>query len=225
MMVSSKWRVAGGVASLVLGSVFQLVQFLVSPVKHADNAAAQVAAAAAHGSAMRWSIVLDVPILLVIPAVLYAGCLVRGSKLASIGVALTFTTALGAGYLLAQDIVTWAAARGSDRTAAVAVADAFAGNGVITLVTVAYLVGHTIGFILLGIALSRSRRVPMWAGIALCAWPFFEMAGEATSVTAVAALGFALLSGSFIACAVALVRAGRTGSVPETSVLSPVLAS
>lgn len=224
-MVSSKWRVAGGVASLVLGSVFQLIQFLVSPVKHADGTAAQVAAAAAHGSAMRWSIILDVPILFVIPAVLFAGYLVRGSRIASIGVALTFTTALSAGYLLAQDIVTWAAAQQADRSTAVAVAGAFGSNGVISLVVVAYLVGHTVGFILLGIALARSRAVPTWAGIAMCAWPVFEMAGEATNVTAIAALGFALLSVSFIACAVALVRAGRTETAAEPPALWPALAS
>src|SRR3954471_21098946 len=116
-MVWSRWRVAAGLVCLVVAPVGQLAQFLVSPMKEADTAAAQVAAAAAHLPAMRLAMVLDLPILLVLPAGLYAG-LVAGagrSKLAAAGTALTFVTALGAGYLLAQDIVVYAAARQPDR--------------------------------------------------------------------------------------------------------------
>jgi hypothetical protein len=214
MMVSSRWRVVAGVACLMVGSIGQLAQFLVSPLRQADTAAAQVSAAAEHLGAMRLGLVLDLLILLVVPAVLYVGFVAGAarSRLAATGATLTFVTSLGAGYLLAQDVVVYAAALQPDRDAASGVVTAFEGNGVISGVVVAYLVGHTIGFILLGIALARSRAVPIWAGLALCVWPVAEMAGMAAGVTAVAAAGFALLVIGFSSCSIALVRAGRAAA-------------
>jgi hypothetical protein len=208
MMVRNTWRVAAGVLCLVLGSATQLIQFLISPMKEADSPAQQVAAASAHLGAMRASMWLDVPMLLIIPAILYAGYLVRGSRLGTIGNAFAFVSALGAGYLLAQDIVVYAAAR-QGGAAAVGVVSGFEKSGVLTFIAVVYLIGHVIGFVLLGIALVRSSTVPAWAGIALCAWPFAEMGGEALAAP-VAAVGFALLTIGFAACAVALVRQRRS---------------
>jgi hypothetical protein len=46
--------------------------------------------------------------------------------------------------------------------------------------------------------------------VALCVWPVAEMVGEASGVAAVAVGGFALLVIGFGACAVALVRMGRS---------------
>jgi hypothetical protein len=212
MVVLSRWRVAAGVVCLLLAPVGQLIQFLVSPMRQADAAASQVAAVAAHLPAMRLALVLDVPILLLLPAVLYVGFVASAgrSKLAAAGMALTFTTALGAGYLLAQDVVVYAAARQPDRATAAGLVAAFEGNGVVGGLVVAYLVGHLVGFVLIGIALVRSRAVPVWTGVALCVWPVAEMVGEASGITAVAVGGFALLVIGFGACAVALVRMGRS---------------
>ena len=60
---------------------------------------------------------------------------------------------LGAGYLLAQDVVVSAAAAQPDPHAAAAVVSAYENNAVVTGITVVYLAGHVIGFIMLGIAL------------------------------------------------------------------------
>jgi hypothetical protein len=216
MVVVSRWRVAAGVVCLLLGPVGQLVQFLVSPVRQADAPAAQVAAAAGYLPAMRLALILDPPILLILPAVLYAGFVAGAdrSRLAAAGTALTFTTALGAGYLLAQDVVVYEAALQPDRAASVGLVAAYEGNGVVSALVVAYLLGHLVGFVLLGVALVRCRAVPVWAGIALCLWPVAEMAGEASGLVVVAAGGFALLVMGFGACAVGLVRAGRSSEVP-----------
>jgi hypothetical protein len=202
------WRRGAGVACLLLAPLGQLIQFLVSPVKQADSAAEQVAAAAAHADAMRLAVVLDLPILLILPAVLYAGLVAGRSRLAAAGTALTFVTALGAGYLLAQDVVVQVAAGQADRAGAVALVEGYESGGVVTGLVVLYLVGHVVGFILLGIALIRSRVVPVWAGVALCVWPLAEMGGEGSGVWIVAAVGFALLLAGFAACAVRLARAG-----------------
>ena len=215
MVVLSRWRLAAGVVCLLSAPVGQLVQFLVSPMRQADTPEGQVAAAAAHLPAMRLALILDLPILLLLPAVLYAGFVAGAGRLrlAAAGTAVTFTTALGAGYLLAQDVVVYEAARHPDRGVAVGLVSAYEGNGVVSGLVLAYLVGHLVGFVLLGVALVRSRAVPVWTGVALCVWPVAEMVGEASGAVVVAAGGFALLVIGFGACAVALVRAGRASEV------------
>ena len=220
-MGMSRWVTAGAVVCLVAGPVGQLAQYLVSPVNEGGSASEQVTAAAAHAPAMGTAVVLDVLLLLLLPAVLYAGMVAGGtvSRLAVTGTALSFVSMLGAGYLLAEDVVIRAAAAQPEHTAAVAVISAYEHSAVVTGLTVFYLAGHVIGFILLGIALVRSRAVPAWAGIALCLWPVAEILGEGAGVRALAAAGFALLALAFGACAWALLR--RQADSGARGVLSP----
>ena len=70
-----------------------------------------------------------------------------------------------------------------------------------------FLIGHMVGFVLLGIALIRSHAVPAWAGISLVIFPVAELVGEASGIKVVAATGMALLVAGYGACAVALLRA------------------
>lgn len=210
----SRWQMAGAVTCLVAGPLGQLVQYLVSPMKEADSPSVQVAAAVAHPQSMHAAMVLDVLLLLLLPAVLYAGRVAGAawSRLAAAGTALAFVSMLGAGYLLAQDVVVSAAAAQPDPHAAAALVSAYENNAVVTGITVVYLAGHVVGFVMLGIALVRSKAVPRWAGIALCLWPVGEIAGEAAGLTAVAAAGFALLLLAFGACALALVSGRETST-------------
>jgi hypothetical protein len=85
----SRWIATAGATCLVAGSVGQFVQYLVSPIEEGVSAYAQVAQAAAHLARMRWAIPLDLFILLIAPAALYAGSLAgaRVSKLAAAGAA------------------------------------------------------------------------------------------------------------------------------------------
>jgi hypothetical protein len=222
-MISTKMRTAGALC-LIGGSVFQLVQFLVSPMKEADNAGKQVSAALAHQTAMSWAQVLDVPLLLLIPAVLFAGAIAGfgRTRLATAGTVIAFVSVLGAGYLLAQDVVVAAASHAADPSVATKFVKAFEHGTAVNIVLVIYLVGHLVGFILLGIALMRSGRVPAWAGVAMCLWPVGELLGEASGVAAVAAIGFALLVVAFGACARALTTATAVAPAPH---YEPVTAS
>ena len=214
--MTSKWYVTGAVC-LMGASVGALAQYLVTPIGEGDSAAAQVSAAAAHLTRMRWAVVLDLPILLTIPALIYVGCLAgaRTSRLAAIGTGMTFAVALGAaGYLLALDPLLYAAATQPDRAAATGVVSDYLGNGVVTAVVIAYLVGHVVGFILLGVALARTRTVPAWAAVAMGLWPLVEMAGAAGGTRWLAATGYGLLVVAFGACAAALVRFDSTRTLP-----------
>jgi hypothetical protein len=107
------------------------------------------------------------------------------------------------GYLLGSYVLLYVAAQDPDRSAASPVVDGYLSNGVVTGVVVAYIAGQVVGFVLLGIALVRSRAVPRWAGVAVAVWPVLEVAGEGSGVRAVAAVGFGLLAVGFGACAAA----------------------
>src|ERR1700683_3972256 len=73
LMGMSRWQTAGAVGCLVVGPLGQLAQYLVTPVNEGASPSEQVTAAAGHGSAMGVAVVLDVLLLLIMPAVLYAG--------------------------------------------------------------------------------------------------------------------------------------------------------
>jgi len=223
--MTSRWTVTG-VVCLVGASVGALVEYLVTPIGEGDSASAQVAAAAAHLTRMRWAVVLDLPILLTIPALLYVGWLggARTSRLATIGTGLTSAVALGAvGYLLALDPLLYAAALQPDRAAATGVVSDYLGNGLVTAVVVAYLAGHVVGFVLLAVALRRARVVPVWAAVAMGLWPLAEMAGGAAGARWLAEAGYGLLVVAFGACAAALVRSGPLAALPVSA--SPVTAA
>jgi hypothetical protein len=201
------------------------VQYLVSPIDEGGSAYAQVAQAAAHLVRMRWAIPLDLFILLVAPAVLYAGSLAgaRVSKLAAAGAGLVFVTWLAAGYLLGTDILLYLAATARDQTAAVALVDGYLSYPLVEGLVVAYLVGHVVGFLLLGVALWRARGVPRWAAIAVAVWPFLELVGEVSGVRTVAAAGFALLAVGFAACAIEVAR--RSSARPNEAASLPTIAA
>ncbi|GAA1283208.1 hypothetical protein Psi02_30770 [Planotetraspora silvatica] len=210
-----------GVACLLVGSIGQLTQYLVTPVLGGDAAAAdQIREVAAHLPEMRLALWLDLPVILVIPAVLYVGAVAGRSRLAATGTVLAFLTSLGASVLVAGDALYYEAALRADQAGVVALVAAYQANGLVSGLLVAYLLGHAVGFILLGIALARARAVPVWAGVALCVSPVAEIAGHASGTSALAAAGYALLVVAFGACAAALVRKGLAGV--STGAGSPV---
>jgi hypothetical protein len=212
----SKQFVWSGVLCLVVGPLAVLVQWLITPVDATLKTPELVAKAADHHAALGWALALDVPILLVIPAVLYAGHLARAgsSVLAGVATALCFVPMLGSVLLLGVDALVYEASTQADRAAASDLVDAYMNNPFVGGLTLTYLVTHLVGFVLLAVALRRVRAVPMWACLCLALWPALEMAGYAAGGKALAAVGYAALLAGYLACAAALFREGRT---PEAS--------
>ena len=216
MHPSKLFRVAGA-ASLVIGSLAVLVQYLVTPLSGQMKPAEVVEKAARHHDALGWALALDVPAMLVIPAVLFAGYLAgsRTSTFAGVATALCLVPAIGGVVLFANDAVVFEAAKLSDRAAATAMVDGYANNAMIGVVTLFYLLTHLVGFPMLAFALRRTAAVPVWAAVALGLWPFLEMGGYVADTKAVAAVGYVLLTVGYVACAVSLVRlAGSVDPVP-----------
>ena len=186
-MGMSRWQTAGAVVCLVAGPLGQLAQYLVSPVKEGGSPSEQVTAAAAHAPAMRRR---RGPRRPAPPAA--AGGAVRRDGGRGHGVAARRggdgaelrVDARARATCWPQDVVIRAAAAQPDHTTAVAVVSAYEHSAVVTGFTVFYLAGHVIGFILLGIALVRSRAVPGGRGSRCACGRSAEMLGEAAGLTA-----------------------------------------
>ncbi|MBO0818896.1 MAG: hypothetical protein J2P30_27480, partial [Actinobacteria bacterium] len=117
-----KWYLGAGVTCLLAGPLAQFAQYLVTPVDSGAGGAEQVSQAAAHLPAMWIAVLLDVPLLLIIPAVLYLGAVAGGSRsrLAGTGTALAFLSTLAAVFLVAGDVLLYEAGRRPDLAAATA---------------------------------------------------------------------------------------------------------
>src|SRR5690242_3172104 len=121
--MATRWQRTGAVC-LIGASVGSLAQAVVTPVASNQSGAAQVAAAAAHPTRMVWATVLDLCILLLVPALLFVGRLAGTGRLGRIGFALSFASVLaGCGYLLALDPLVLAGSQQANRAAAAALVD------------------------------------------------------------------------------------------------------
>jgi len=224
-MLSSKWRVTAGACVLLASAIGQLAQYVVAPAHVSSGTAAdQVAALAGHGSRIELSIWLDLLILLVIPAALYLGLLAgaKTSKLATVGTAVTFAGSLGAGYLLALDPLIYFASQTTDHAGAVELLSAYESSGIVTFMVIAGVLGTTLGYVLLGIAMIRTRRMPIWVGASVAAAAVLEIAGQGAGVEAVAIAAYCLRLAAFGACAVALYRYARLDQAGVTQMVAPV---
>ncbi|MEV0272261.1 hypothetical protein AB0H43_26080 [Hamadaea sp. NPDC050747] len=225
-MKFSKTRAAAGAGALVATAFGQLAQFAVAPAHISGGSAAdQVSAIAGHGGRMQLGLWLDLLALAIIPAVLFLGELAgsRRFRLAAAGTVVAFVGVLGVGYLLANDVLLYAASQAKDQAGAVEVVSAYESSGVVVVATVLGVLGNLIGLILLGIALIRARTVPVWVGVSVITAPVLSVVGEASAVLALAIGAYALQLVAFTACAVALLRAGRTQNVAQP-VVTPVAA-
>jgi hypothetical protein len=195
---------------LVIGPAALLGQAIVTPVSPGGAAAAQVADAASDLSAMRWALLLDAPLLLLVPAVLFAGAVAGAhrSRTAAVGAGLAFIGTLAAVFLLANDILLYEAAVSSD-PGAVGLIDDYQHNALFGAMVVLYIAGQTIGCLLLAITLWRRRAVPRWAAVAVGAFPIIGVA--------FAPAGGALAVGGFGACALTLQRTGVEPAPNDTS--------
>jgi hypothetical protein len=208
----AEWRTAAGVLALVGGAAAELAQFVVAPGHISGGSAAdQVAAVAGHPGRMQTGLWLDLPVLLILPAILYLGRVAGAprSRFASTGMVVAFVGALGMGYLLAADVLVYQASVAPDPAAATDLLAAYESYGVVTVATVLAVVGTTVGFVLLGIALIRTRPVPLWAGVAVTVAPVASLVGEASGMEVIAAAAYALQLAGFAACAVAVTRRDR----------------
>jgi hypothetical protein len=224
----SKARAAVGAVTLVAGAIAELAQYVAAPAHISGGSAAdQIAAVGGNFGRMQVGLWLDVLILVFyIPAMLFLGRVAgsRHSRFAGVATVLAFVGSLFGGYLLANDVVLYAAAKQEGRPGAAEVLSAFESNGVLLFAVVMGVLFAYLGVVLLGIALIRVRTVPVWAGACVAAAPLLSVAGEATEVGAIAVAGYAVQLIGFTMCAFALVKHGARPAAATKPVVTAAAA-
>ena len=216
----SRWF---GAVSLVIGGTAVTVGSLFEVTGDDDSARTALSKIAAHQFEQRGLIVADMVAVLMLPAMLYLMRLARkGSpRLAVSGGVLAFAGWLaGLLGLGASDVVFYHAARAGDHAAAVSLLTAVTDDAATSVLVGVFLVGHLLGMLILGVALWRSRVVPLWAallvGLAPIGHLFVHSAGRLPN-----AFAYALMTAGMGAAALALLRvANEEWDLPAVSSVS-----
>lgn len=168
--------------------------------------ARDVMAAEGRQSAVIWLGLIATFTLL--PGVLAVGRLTRrgAPRMTAAAMLLVVPGYLALIYMLGSDLVLWTGAKaGLDASTLTALADTTHPSS--NIAAVVFVIGHVIGTVLLGLALLRSRTVPVWAAIVtIVAQPmhfvaFVVLGNQTLDGVAWAANGFA-----FAVVAVAILR-------------------
>lgn len=213
---------AVGAVCLIVGPLGETVWGLVSPIDEAGDARTSVASMAQHPAGAAAAVWLDLAVILLIPAALFAGRVLQAATrpLTGVGTGLLFLGSLLFTYSLGNDVVLLAASQ----TDGAATAAAYASSGVVALATVLGIVLQFVGVVLLGVAALRSRLIPAWAGVLLIVWNPVQVVGTIAGVKPIEALGSVLLLVAYAAVAVRLVRPAAGRPVAERSVFTPAVA-
>jgi len=182
---------------------------LIWPAFDATDTAGVIAAVAEHPAAQEAVVWLGtVMALTMVPAVLAASRLARRRRpvLAMLAAGVNLVAYLGAGPLLAGDLLTLVAARpGYDRATLVSFIDAVSAHPTGGLGIGAFVLGHIVGMILLGAALWGT--IPRWASVALIvSQPLHFVAFVVLGIQPLDAAAWLLSAIGFAACSVAVMR-------------------
>jgi Domain of unknown function (DUF4386) len=171
----SRWF---GAVSLVVAGVALTVGTAVEPSGDDDSVAVALGKISRHLGHQRWLIVTDLLAAFMLPAVL---CLLRlarqgAPRLALAGGALAFTGWLGGLIGLgALDMVFYHGAQAADRAQATSLLKAVTDDWAYTVLLVTFIVGQTLGMLLLGAALWRARVAPRWAAALIALGPLAQV--------------------------------------------------
>ena len=173
-MTTSRFRRLASAACLVAGPALLAAAAATLPWVADESAEETVATAAENATATNiGDIFMFLAILVTVPAMLAVGRVLRRDAplLSLLGSAAAVAGLIGAMLVVVTDQVN-VAVGGSDIPRD-QLADAFDGGSAWALFVVlaVFLAGFTVGTILLGSGLVRTRVVPAWAGWAVVAWP------------------------------------------------------
>jgi hypothetical protein len=97
-------------------------------------------------------------------------------------------------------------------------------QGAIFLLSGSWVIGHLVGYVIMGIALIRSRAIPLWAAILFIVGIPFQAAGYGTHMSILQLICFALIFIGSIPAALAMLKSRdepatmdvREPSIPTT---------
>ncbi len=184
----------------------------VLPYETTDSAAAIVRETYADPGAMSLVLWLSlVAALTMVPGSIAVGRLVRPAapRLTTVALALVVPGYLMLPMLAGLDHPVWLAAEaGASQDAAVALLEA--AHPSYALATGIFVVGHVVGTVLLGVAMLRSRVVPVWAAaVTIVSQPLHFVAAVIAPNHALDGFAWGLNALGFAAAAVAIIRSAE----------------
>jgi hypothetical protein len=201
----SRWF---GAVALVVGPLALVAGSLWESAGDDDSVATSLTKIAAHQSDQRALVVADLIAAFMLPAMLYLMRLSRrgAPRLAVIGGTIAFVGWLGAIISLGgSDVLLYHASRLPERATAVSLVKSVVNDPGFVVPEAAFLIGHLLGMLLLGIGLWRSRAVPVWAAALVGVGPIVHLfVHDAARV--VDAGAYALVLIGMIGCAASLLR-------------------
>jgi hypothetical protein len=197
-----------GAVALVIGPLAVVAGSLFEVSGDDDSVATSLTKIARHQGEQRALIVFDLIAALMLPAMIYLMRLSRrgAPRLAIVGGAVAFVGWLGGLISLGgSDVLLYRAAQLPDRSIATGLVKSVVGDPGFVVPEAAFIIGHLVGMLLLGIALWRSRVVPAWVAGLVGIGPIVHLAVHDLS-GAVDAAAYGLVAIGMIACAVTLLR-------------------
>ncbi|MEV5613719.1 hypothetical protein [Streptomyces sp. NPDC052225] len=196
----------------LLGPVLFILAFLFEPYGLDADDKGMVRGIAEHTGQMK----ADLWIWLAASLVLTAAVLVVGvyAMARSPKLGLAATLLFGGAVLLingtpSTDAVTLAGLdKGIDQPALLTLQKGIESLPQLNVAIIGFVAGHVIGSILMGVALLRSRAVPVWAAWAVIVAMPLNVAGWISGVEALAIVGFAALAVGFGAVGLSIARNG-----------------
>jgi hypothetical protein len=202
-------RRSGLAAVIVLGPLSIAVLRALLPYNTTDNAATVTAKVAAHQSAQSATLWLTlIAMITLVPGVIAVGLLAtRHSRiLGTWGMAVAVASFSLLWATTSIDFAALAGAQagvGANTTAAVL--DNLTASPQMTVATTAFIIGHILGTVLLGLALLRTRAIPAWAAWALIiSQPLHFVFAVIAPVRALDAAAWGLTTIGFAAAAYAI---------------------
>ncbi len=142
----------------------------------------------------------------------------RSPWLATIGIACGFAGSTPWGLIADQRFMLASLARLHQDTLLAALEASYLEHWEVFVIAAAWVIGHLLGYVFLGLALWRARTVPRWAaGLIVVAAPLMEPIAYGSHIGALQVLGYALVFVASIPVALTILRdsdetAQRTGA-------------
>jgi hypothetical protein len=204
----------GLAAVVVLGPLSITVLRGILPYRTADDPATMAAKVAEHPSAQAGVLWLTlIAMVTLVPAVIAVGLLaIRHSR--RIGTCGTALAVVGFSLLFAVTAIDFAALAGARSgiglDATTRMLEELNASPALILATIAFVGGHVIGVVLIGVALLRGRAIPAWAAWALIiSQPLHIVFAVVVPSNALDAAAWALTTVGFAAAAAAITRSHR----------------
>ena len=205
-----------GLWLLPIGPLAVAVLRFVLPYYTADGDAATARAVIAHPD--RQGVVLWLGLIAVVtlvPGLIAVGELLPQSRLKTWAFTLLIPGYLCLGILVAEDYELWSAVKAQQSPQQIA-ALLHAAHPSAGLAIAAFVFGHVVGTVLLGIALVRSHRIPGWAGVAVAvSQPVHFVAYVVLGSPALDLVGWSLLAVGMACCIRPLLSAAPVDVQPS----------